>query len=85
MNPKSNADGFQLLPVADGETELVGNVLGHPKFEFPITSLQRRPPNIPISFTNDVMPVLTRSGCNTGSCHGAARGKGRFSYEPVWL
>src|SRR6056297_603308 len=31
-----------------------------------------------ISFKKDVMPVLTRSGCNTGSCHGAARGKDGF-------
>ena len=27
------------------------------------------------SFRNDVAPVLTRSGCNAGSCHGAAAGK----------
>ena len=29
----------------------------------------------PISFKQDVMPVFMRSGCNAGSCHGAARGK----------
>ncbi len=28
------------------------------------------------SFRNDVLPVLTRIGCNGGSCHGAAAGKG---------
>ena len=28
------------------------------------------------SFRNDVLPVLTRVGCNGGSCHGAAAGKG---------
>ncbi|MEL7499825.1 MAG: DUF1549 domain-containing protein [Planctomycetota bacterium] len=32
----------------------------------------------PISFSNDVMPVFSRSGCNAGSCHGAARGKDGF-------
>ena len=30
------------------------------------------------SFRLDVMPILMRSGCNTGSCHGAARGKDGF-------
>ena len=62
---------FQLLPLADGKTELIGEYLGT-KIRIPITvsGSQVRPP---ISFTNDVMPVLTRSGCNTGSCHGAAR------------
>ena len=31
-----------------------------------------------ISFHNDVMPVLAKSGCNLGTCHGNARGKGGF-------
>ncbi|MBI1310440.1 DUF1553 domain-containing protein [bacterium] len=28
----------------------------------------------PISFENDVVPVLTKAGCNTGSCHAKAGG-----------
>jgi len=41
----------------------------------------------PISFKLDVMPVFLRSGCNSGSCHGAARGKdgfrlSLFGYDP---
>ena len=41
----------------------------------------------PISFKLDVMPVFMRAGCNTGSCHGAARGKdgfrlSLFGYDP---
>lgn len=28
------------------------------------------------SFANDVQPVLTKSGCNSGACHGASAGKG---------
>src|SRR6185503_5368450 len=32
----------------------------------------------PISFVNDVIPVLTRAGCNSGTCHGAAVGKNGF-------
>jgi Protein of unknown function (DUF1549)/Protein of unknown function (DUF1553) len=31
-----------------------------------------------VSFRNDVMPVLSKSGCNLGTCHGNARGKGGF-------
>jgi hypothetical protein len=42
----------------------------------------------PISFHLDVMPVLMRAGCNTGSCHGSARGKdgfglSLFGFDPV--
>src|SRR5215208_477568 len=31
-----------------------------------------------ISFRNDVMPVLSKAGCNAGACHGNKSGKGRF-------
>src|SRR4051794_41958236 len=30
------------------------------------------------SFKLDVMPVLMAAGCNSGSCHGSARGKDGF-------
>jgi hypothetical protein len=32
----------------------------------------------PVSFNLDVMPVFMRDNCNTGSCHGAARGQDGF-------
>ncbi|MEK6257953.1 MAG: DUF1549 and DUF1553 domain-containing protein [Planctomycetota bacterium] len=31
-----------------------------------------------VSFRNDVMAVLSKAGCNLGTCHGNARGKGGF-------
>lgn len=31
-----------------------------------------------VDFDNDVMPILTRFGCNSGPCHGKARGQGGF-------
>ena len=31
-----------------------------------------------ISFANEIVPVLSKVGCNAGSCHGAARGKDGF-------
>ncbi|MEO1615764.1 MAG: DUF1549 and DUF1553 domain-containing protein [Planctomycetota bacterium] len=70
-------DGFQLKPVADGQTELLAEYLGTTvKIPVTVTNASTKPP---ISFTNDVMPVLTRASCNTGSCHGAARGKDGFN------
>lgn len=33
----------------------------------------------PIDFDTEIMPVLTRSGCNVGSCHGASAGRGGFN------
>ena len=31
-----------------------------------------------VDFVNDVMPGLTKVGCNTGACHGSAAGRGNF-------
>ncbi len=31
-----------------------------------------------VSFNNDVVPILTRLGCNQGACHGAQFGKGGY-------
>ncbi|MFO0429104.1 MAG: DUF1549 and DUF1553 domain-containing protein [Planctomyces sp.] len=31
-----------------------------------------------IDFENEIMPILTRYGCNSGPCHGKARGQGGF-------
>jgi hypothetical protein len=46
-------------------------------------------PNSPpsVSFINDVVPVLTKVGCNAGACHGSQDGKGGFKlsllgYDP---
>jgi hypothetical protein len=41
----------------------------------------------PMSFKHDVLPVLTKAGCNTGACHGAAIGRdgfhlSLFGYDP---
>jgi hypothetical protein len=32
----------------------------------------------PVDFDTRVIPVLTKAGCNTGACHGAAAGRGGF-------
>ena len=73
---KVRRSGYQLFPLADGKTELVGRYLGA-EVRVPI-EVSAAKENPPVSFEKDVMPVLTRAGCNTGSCHGAARGKDGF-------
>lgn len=32
----------------------------------------------PVDFDTQVIPILTKSGCNSGACHGAAAGRGEF-------
>ena len=31
-----------------------------------------------VDFDNEVMPVLSKAGCNVAACHGAAAGRGGF-------
>ena len=65
-----------LTPRQDGSTTLRINYRGL-SAEVPVTVKDAEKPR-PISFQLDVMPVLTAAGCNTGSCHGSARGQDGF-------
>ena len=43
----------------------------------------------PCDFVHDVAPVLSRVGCNAGTCHGSAQGKNGFKlslrgYDPIF-
>ena len=69
-------EGTLLKPLKDGATTLHLEYRGL-KAEVPVVVKNATTPR-PISFQLDVMPVLTSSGCNTGSCHGSARGKDGF-------
>ena len=66
----------RLLPVADGNA-LMKVTYGELSLDLPISVSNATVKNA-ISFQLDVMPVFTKSGCNAGSCHGAARGKDGF-------
>jgi len=65
-----------LRPAGDGATTLNVKV-GEQTASVPVT-VKDAAKDRPISFKLDVMPIFLRSGCNSGSCHGAARGKDGF-------
>ncbi len=68
--------GTTLFPTADGETRLEAYFEGHVSQAKVVVSEATTPRDV--SFHLDVMPVMMRTGCNSGSCHGAARGKDGF-------
>ena len=79
-------EGNKLVPVADGQTELICD-FGGTQIRIPV-KVTRSGEKLPVSFEKDIVPIMTRSGCNTGSCHGAARGKdgfmiSLFGYDPA--
>lgn len=67
---------LSLLPIADGETVLHA-AFGGKTADMQIKVTGAAQPR-KISFRLDVMPVLMRAGCNSGTCHGAASGKNGF-------
>ena len=65
-----------LAPVADGDTTATVTFESHTaSVPVKVVNSTTIPP---ASFRNDVLPVLMRMGCNSGACHGSARGKNGF-------
>ena len=65
-----------IYPLKDGNSTLTVSFQNR-KIELPIM-VQDAMVERPVSFNLDVMPVFLKAGCNTGSCHGSARGQDRF-------
>jgi len=82
---RARLEGHTLRPALDGDTMMTVRYADH-TVDVPVTVHDARTERS-VSFKLDVMPVFMRSGCNTGSCHGAARGKdgfmlSLFGYDP---
>lgn len=74
-----------IKPKKDGQTELTVKVPGF-DVKVPVV-VKAAATDRPVSFHLDVMPVFMRENCNTGSCHGSARGQdgfmlSLFGYDP---
>ncbi len=72
-------------PTADGAGQLTYSFLGK-SGAIPI-QVSGQKEKYPVSFVRDVMPTLSKIGCNAGTCHGSAQGKNGFQlslrgYDP---
>jgi Protein of unknown function (DUF1553)/Protein of unknown function (DUF1549) len=65
-----------IRPVADGMAELVVRFEGS-ELKVPV-EVARASQSRTVSFRNEVVPLLTKLGCNQGACHGGQHGKGGF-------
>lgn len=76
-NPQLVAyNNLQLKPLQNGATDI--NVTFNGKTAKAPVKIINVENDRPVSFKLDVMPVFMRSGCNTGGCHGSAKGKDGF-------
>lgn len=68
--------GGLVTPVADGMTELVISTAGVTRTVSVVVSGVRQP--LPVSFGQEVIPIMTKASCNSGGCHGKAEGQNGF-------
>ncbi len=66
-----------VTPVADGTAKVIakspGGVTGEIELKVESFSIP-----LPISFPNQIVPIFTKLGCNSGGCHGKASGQNGF-------
>jgi len=78
VNPKvAEVDAAGIVrPASDGQTTVTVEA-GGKNYSIPVT-VTKGTADIPVSFTGEIVPILTRSGCNQGACHGSQHGRGGF-------
>ena len=71
-----------IQPKANGETQIL---IGDKVVKVKVSAMDVP---LPVSFRHETLPVLSRMGCSSGSCHGSPHGKGGFrlslrAFDPV--
>ena len=66
----------RLLPKANGITEVVVTY-GDKTARVPLET-RSMGENLPLNFTNQIVPIFTKLGCNSGGCHGKLAGQNGF-------
>ncbi len=72
----ARVEGTVVVGVADGETELIVS-LGERVVRVPI-KVSDSQKHQPVHFANDIVPLFSKLGCNSGGCHGKASGQNGF-------
>ncbi len=68
--------GGLLRALGSGKSEVV---IRHRDLEVRIpVEISRGEEYLPVTFEREIQPILTRTGCNAGSCHGKQRGQNGF-------
>ena len=73
-------------PLASGSTQVVITAgQAHATLQVHVTQGETY---LPLDFRQDILPILTKAGCNGGGCHGKSDGRGGFQlslfgYDPL--
>jgi hypothetical protein len=66
----------RVIPLANGRTEITAT-FGDKLVKVPVAA-ESCEVNLPINFGNQIVPIFTKLGCNSGGCHGKASGQNGF-------
>lgn len=67
----------RIMPLANGQTQ-VKATYGDKSITVDLKS-EYCDVNLPINFGNDIVPIFTKLGCNSGGCHGKSGGQNGFA------
>jgi hypothetical protein len=67
----------RVIPLANGTTEIVA-AYGDKAVKVALTTASCDV-NLPINFPNQIVPIFTKLGCNSGGCHGKSGGQNGFA------
>ena len=66
----------RVVPLQDGRADVQVRFRDHTaSIKVDVRGMASPPP---VSFQRDVVPILSKAGCNSGGCHGKAEGQGGF-------
>lgn len=66
----------RIVPLANGSTQVTASY-GDKVIKVAVTAASCDV-NLPINFGNQIVPIFTKLGCNSGGCHGKASGQNGF-------
>ncbi len=72
----ARVDGGIVRPVGDGTATITIEAAGQKKTV--AVKVTQATADVPVDFSREIVPILTRAGCNQGACHGAQHGRGGF-------
>jgi hypothetical protein len=70
------ATSGRVTPLGNGSTSITASFAGK-SIQVPL-GVAHVGENLPINFPNQVVPIFTKIGCNSGGCHGKASGQNGF-------
>ncbi|MCA9031277.1 MAG: DUF1549 domain-containing protein, partial [Planctomycetaceae bacterium] len=71
-----DAEGL-VRPLTDGEATITARAASGQTATTKLTT-EKLQEELPVNFENEIVPVLTKLGCNSGGCHGKADGQNGF-------